>query len=90
MPKPEIHYSPAFGMGFYIAEDGTLMSMPAFENGSFDIENEIPVSEWGNTDAYTTDHLQVLASIMQICTLKRDYVRIGYYAERFSNAVTPL
>ncbi len=29
MPKPEIHYSVAFGMGFYIAEDGTLMSMPA-------------------------------------------------------------
>ena len=83
MPKPEIHYSVAFGMGFYIAEDGTLMSMPAFENGSFDIENEIPVKEWGNTDAYTTDHIQILAQIMEICTLKRDYVRIGYYAERF-------
>ena len=74
-------------MGFYISEDGTLMSMPAFENGSFDIENEIPVSEWQNTDAYTTDHLQVLASIMQVCTLKRDYVNIGYYAERFGRAV---
>ena len=86
MPKPEIHYSVVFGMGFYIAEDGTLMSMPAFENGSFDIENEIPVSEWQNTDAYTTDHLQVLAGIMQICTLKRDYVNIGYYAEKFGSA----
>ena len=41
MPKPEIHYSHAFGMGFYIAEDGTLMSMPAFENGSFDIEKVV-------------------------------------------------
>ena len=74
-------------MGFYISEDGTLMSMPAFENGSFDIENEVAVSEWENTDAYTTDHLQVLASIMQVCTLKRDYVNIGYYAERFGRAV---
>ena len=83
MPKPEIHYSVVFGMGFYIAEDGTLMSMPAFENGSFDIENEIPVSEWDDTSVYTPDHLQVLAGIMQICTLKRDYVNIGYYAERF-------
>ena len=85
MPKPEIHYSVAFGMGFYIAKDGTLMSMPAFENGSFDIENEIPVKEWGNTDAYTTDHIQILAQIMQICTLKRDYVNIGYYSEKFGS-----
>ena len=74
-------------MGFYISEDGTLMSMPAFENGSFDLENEIAVSDWENTDAYTTDHIQVLASIMQVCTLKRDYVNIGYYAERFGRAV---
>ena len=84
MPKPEIHYSVAFGMGFYIAEDGTLMSMPAFENGSFDIENEIAVSEWDDPSVYTPDHLKVLAQIVQICTLKRDYVNIGYYAERFS------
>ena len=83
MPKPEIHYSVVFGMGFYIDEDGTFMSMPALENGSFDIGNEIPVKEWGNTEAYTTDHIQILAQIMEICTLKRDYVRIGYYAERF-------
>ena len=83
MPKPEIHYSVAFGMGFYIAEDGTFMSMPAFENGSFDIENEIPVDEWDDFSVYSYHHMQLLAQIVGICTLKRDYVRIGYYAERF-------
>ena len=87
MPKPEIHFSPVFGMGFWIAEDGTFMSCPAFENGSFDIENQVAVNEWGNTDAYTTDHIQILAQIVRICTLKRDYVNIGYYAERFGRAV---
>ena len=93
MPKPEIHYSVAFGMGFYIAEDGTLMSMPAFDNDSdsrdvaFDIGNEIAVSEWDDPSVYTPDHLKVLADIVQICTLKRDYVNIGYYAERFGSAV---
>ena len=86
MPKPEIHYSVAFGMGFYIAEDGTLMSMPAFENGSFDIENEIAVDEWDDPSVYSPEHMTVLAQIMQICTLKRDYVNIGYYAERFGSA----
>jgi len=30
MPKPEIHFSPVFGMGFWIAEDGTFMSCPAY------------------------------------------------------------
>ena len=84
MPKPEIHFSPVFGMGFWIAEDGTLISCPAFENGSFDVENAIAVDEWDDPSVYTSDHLKILAQIVQICTLKRDYVNIGYYAERFS------
>ena len=86
MPKPEIHYSHAFGMGFWIAEDGTLMSCPAFENGSFDIENQVAVDEWDDPSVYSPEHMLVLAQIVQICTLKRDYVNIGYYAERFGRA----
>ena len=91
MPKPEIHYSVAFGMGFYIAEDGTLMSMPAVTDAdrrtTMDIDNEIAVDEWDDPSVYSPEHFLVLAQIMQICTLKRDYVNIGYYAERFRSAV---
>ena len=83
MPKPEIHLSVAFGMGFWIDEDGTLMSCPAFENGSFDVENAVAVDEWDDPSVYTPDHLILLAHIVQSCTLKRDYVNIGYYAEKF-------
>ena len=87
MPKPEIHYSHSFGMGFYIAEDGTLMSMPAVtdENGrtTMDVDNEIAVDEWDDFSVYSNDHMRILAQITQICTLKRDYVNIGYYAEKF-------
>ena len=86
MPKPEIHFSPVFGMGFWIAEDGTLMSCPAFENGSFDIENQGAVDEWDDPSVYSPEHMLVLAQIVRICTLKRDYVNIGYYAERFGRA----
>ena len=86
MPKPEIHYSHSFGMGFWIAEDGLLMSCPAFENGAFDVENAVAVSEWDDPSVYTPDHLLALADIAQICTLKRDYVNIGYYAERFGRS----
>ena len=83
MPKPEIHYSHAFGMGFWIAEDGTLMSCPALENQSFDIDNAIAVEEWDDFTVYSHNYMAILAQIVQICTLKRDYVNIGYYAERF-------
>ena len=85
MPKPEIHFSHAFGMGFWIAEDGTFMSVPAFcTSGDYDMENAIAVDEWEDPCAYSPSHMIVLAQIVQICTLKRDYVNIGYYAERFS------
>ena len=83
MPLPEIHYSHAFGMGFWIAEDGTFMSCPAFENRTFDVENAIAVDEWDDYSVYSHQHMQLLAQIVGICTLKRDYVNIGYYAERF-------
>jgi hypothetical protein len=82
MPKPEIHYSHSFGMGFWIDEDGTLMSCPAI-GSAMDVENAIAVSEWDDPSVYTPEHLLALADITRICTLKRDYVNIGYYAERF-------
>ena len=83
MPKPEIHYSVAFGMGFWIDESGTFMSCPAMGD-TMDVENAIAVEEWDDFSVYEPEHMQVLAQIVQICTLKRDYVNIGYYAERFS------
>ena len=88
MPLPEIHYSHAFGMGFWIAEDGTLMSCPAMDDANgrttMDVENAIAVDEWDDFTVYSHNHMAVLAQIVQICTLKRDYVNIGYYAEKFS------
>ena len=83
MPLPEIHYSHAFGMGFWIDEEGILMSCPAFENHTFDVENAIAVEDWDDFTVYSHNHMAILAQIVRICTLKRDYVNIGYYAERF-------
>ena len=60
------------------------MSCPAFQNQSFDIDNAIAVEEWDDFSVYSHNYMAILAQIVQICTLKRDYVRIGYYAERFS------
>ena len=82
MPLPEIHYSHAFGMGVWIAEDGTLMSCPAVHD-TMDVDNAIAVEEWDDFSVYSHNHMAILAQIVQICTLKRDYVNIGYYAERF-------
>ena len=92
MPQPEIHYSHAFGMGFWFAEDGNLMSCPAMEDAegrtTMDVENAICVDEWDDFTVYNHHHMRLLASIAGICTLKRDYVNIGYYAERFRSAQT--
>ena len=88
MPTPEIHFSHAFGMGFWIAEDGHLMSCPAIEDAegrrTMDVDNAICVDEWDDFTVYSHHHMRLLASIAGVCTLKRDYVRIGYYAERFN------
>ena len=52
MPTPEIVMSSAFGMGFWIDEDGTFMSCPAFEYGAFDVENAVPVEDWDDFSVY--------------------------------------
>ena len=92
MPKPEIHYSVAFGMGFWIAEDGTLMSCPAMDDAegrtTMDVDNAIAVEDWNDFSVYNQYHFELLAQIVQNCTLKRDYVNIGYYAEKFRPTVT--
>ena len=76
-----------FGMGFWIDEDGTFMSCPAFEYGAFDVDNAVAVEDWDDFSVYSQDHMRILAQLMRMCTLKRDYVRIGYYAERFRGAI---
>ena len=43
----------------------------------------IAVDEWDDYTVYSHNHMQLLAQIVGICTLKRDYVNIGYYAERY-------
>ena len=56
MPLPEIHYSHAFGMGFWIAEDGTLMSCPAVHH-TMDVDNAIAVDEWDDFSVYSHNHM---------------------------------
>ena len=55
-----------------------------FEYGAFDVENAFPVEDWDDFSVYSQDHMRILAQLVRMCTLKRDYVNIGYYAERFS------
>jgi hypothetical protein len=65
------------GISFPISNDSDSSDV------AFDIGNEIPVDEWDDFSVYNSNHMKLLASIVGICTLKRDYVNIGYYAERF-------
>ena len=75
MPKPEIYMSHTFGMGFWIDDRGNFMSCPAFENGSFDVENAICVDEWDDFSVYTLNHMRHLAHVVRICTMKREFCK---------------
>ena len=78
-----VYSSVVFGMGFWIDDQGLFLSAPQFKDGSLDIDNAIAVEDWDDFSVYSHNYMAILAQIVRICTLKRDYVRIGYYAERF-------
>ena len=75
-----------FGMGFWIDDQGLFLSAPEFKDGSLDIDNAIPVSDWENFSELTEHHMSHLFHVVQMCTLKRDTQQIEYYAGVFGNA----
>ena len=81
-----VYSSVVFGMGFWIDDQGLFLSAPEFKDGSLDINNAIPVYDWGNWGELTPHHFSHLAHIVQMCTLKRDSQQINYYAGVFGNA----
>tara|TARA_B100001287_G_C22286474_1_gene346290 strand:- start:210 stop:515 length:306 start_codon:yes stop_codon:yes gene_type:complete len=77
-------HSELLGYTFWIDEDGNFMSAPSFQSGGCDIDNAIPVSDWESfdeLDAHELSHL--FGYVLKMCTLKRDYVKIGYYSNLF-------
>ena len=79
--------SEILGYTFWIDENGVFMSAPSFQSGGFDIENAIPVEDWESFDELESHELSHLfGHVLTLCTLKRDYVRIGYYSNVFGGA----
>ena len=77
--------SETLGMHFWIDEDAVFMSAPSYATGGgCDMDNAVAVEDWLNFDelsAYELSHL--FGYVLKMCTLKRDYVRIGYYSKLF-------
>ena len=76
--------SELLGYTFWIDENGIFMSAPSFQSGGFDLENAIPVGDWESFDELSAGELSHLFGyVLTLCTLKRDYVRVGYYSNLF-------
>ena len=77
--------SETLGMHFWIDEDAVFMSAPSYATGGgCDMDNAIAVEDWESFSELTPDDLSHLFGfVFKMCVLKRDYVRIGYYAKVF-------
>ena len=77
--------SERLGMHFWIDEDAVFMSAPSYATGGgCDMDNAIAVEDWESFSELTPDDLSHLFGfVFKMCVLKRDYVRIGYYAKVF-------
>ena len=80
--------SETLGMHFWIDEDAVFMSAPSYATGGgCDMDNAIAVEDWESFSELTPDDLSHLFGfVFKMCILKRDYVRIGYYAKVFGGA----
>jgi hypothetical protein len=77
-------HSELLGYTFWIDDNGVFMSAPSFQSGGFDIENQTAVEDWQSFDELEAHELSHLFGyILTLCTLKRDYVRVGYYSNVF-------
>ena len=79
-----VYSSVVFGMGFWIDDQGLFLSAPEFQDGSLDIDNAIPVSDWENWSELTEHHLSHLMHVNQMCILKRDSQQIDYFSTLFT------
>ena len=85
-----VYSSVVFGMGFWIDDQGLFISAPEFKDGSLDIDNAIPVTDWESFNELTPHHLSHLMNVNQMCILKRDSQQIEYlstlFTKEFKNA----
>ena len=85
-----VYSSVLFGMGFWIDDQGLFISAPEFKDGSLDIDNAIPVTDWESFNELTPHHLSHLMNVNQMCILKRDSQQIEYlstlFTKEFKNA----
>ena len=81
-----VYSSIVFGMGFWIDDQGLFISAPEFQDGSLDIDNAVPVTDWENFDELTPHHFSHLMNVNQMCILKRDTQELDYYAGVFGHA----
>ena len=67
-----MYNSEILGHTFWISEDGMFMSAPTFVDGTADLDNSIPVTDWESFSELSPYHFSHLMNVVQRCVLMRD------------------
>ena len=81
---PDLYNSELLGYSFWIDENNTFMSSPTFTDGTADLNNAIPVSDWESFNELSEFHFaHLFGTVFTMCLYKRELVKIDYYANKF-------
>ena len=81
---PDLFHSELLGYSFWIDENNIFMSAPTFRDGTADLNNAIPVSDWesfNELNEFNFAHL--FGTVFTMCIYKLELVRVDYYANKF-------
>ena len=81
---PDLYNSEILGYSFWIDENNIFMSAPTFRDGTADLNNAIPVSDWESFNELNEFHFaHLFGTVFTMCVYKRELVRLDYYANKF-------
>ena len=81
---PDLFHSELLGYSFWIDENNIFMSAPTFRDGTADLNNSIPVSDWESFNELNEFHFaHLFGTVFTMCVYKRELVRVDYYANKF-------
>ena len=81
---PDLYNSEILGYSFWIDENNIFMSAPTFRDGTADLNNAIPVSDWESFNELNEFHFaHLFGTVFTMCVYKRELVRVDYYANKF-------
>ena len=82
---PDLYNSEILGYSFWIDENNIFMSAPTFRDGTADLNNAIPVSDWESFNELNEFHFaHLFGTVFTMCVYKRELVELTTTQTNFS------